>query len=60
MKKKKKSFKVDFSCYNIAGKKYCEAVRIEPAYLDNNGKAFWQLRSCNDEYSILLQGNFQN
>ncbi|KAK2366213.1 Zinc-finger domain of monoamine-oxidase A repressor R1 protein [Trifolium repens] len=36
-------------------KKYCEAVRIEPAYLDNNGKAFWQLRSCNDEYSILLQ-----
>ncbi|KAK2420262.1 Zinc-finger domain of monoamine-oxidase A repressor R1 protein [Trifolium repens] len=36
-------------------KKYCEALRIEPAYLDNNGKAFWQLGSCSDEYSILLQ-----
>ncbi|CAJ2662081.1 unnamed protein product [Trifolium pratense] len=33
----------------------CDAVRIEPEYFDNSGKAFWQLRSCNDEYAFLLQ-----
>ncbi|CAJ2659488.1 unnamed protein product [Trifolium pratense] len=33
----------------------CDAVRIEPEYFDNSGKAFWQLRSCNDEYVFLLQ-----
>ncbi|WJX70807.1 hypothetical protein P8452_54875 [Trifolium repens] len=33
----------------------CDAVRIEPEFLDSSGKAFWKLRSCNDEYAFLLQ-----
>lgn len=38
----------------------CDAVRVDPEYLDNSGKTFWKFKSCNDEYSFLLQGNFRN
>ncbi|CAJ2665976.1 unnamed protein product [Trifolium pratense] len=37
------------------GNQCCDAVRIEPEYLDNSGKTFWKLRCCNDEYAFLLQ-----
>ncbi|XP_039683075.1 uncharacterized protein [Medicago truncatula] len=33
----------------------CDAVRIEPEYLDNSGNAFWKLKSYNGEYAFLLQ-----
>ncbi|KAI5442565.1 uncharacterized protein LOC127120161 isoform X1 [Lathyrus oleraceus] len=33
----------------------CDAVRVDPEYLDNSGKTFWKFKSCNDEYSFLLQ-----
>ncbi|CAJ2665977.1 unnamed protein product [Trifolium pratense] len=36
-------------------KKCCDAVRVEPEYMDTSGKAFWKLGCCNDEYSFLLQ-----
>ncbi|CAI8594140.1 unnamed protein product [Vicia faba] len=37
------------------GNQCCDAVRIEPEYLDNTGKTFWKFRSCNDEYAFLLR-----
>jgi len=48
------------SSFNIVGNQHCDTVRIEPEYLDSNGKAFWILRSCNDDYAFMLQGNSQN
>jgi hypothetical protein len=35
--------------HNIVGNQCFDEVKIEPEYLDNSGKAFWKLRSCNDE-----------
>jgi hypothetical protein len=49
-----------FFSFKIVGNQCCDAVRIEPEFLDSSGKAFWKLRSCNDEYAFLLQGNSQN
>ncbi|CAL5186151.1 unnamed protein product [Lathyrus oleraceus] len=37
------------------GNQCCDAVRIEHQYMDNSGKSFWKLRSCDDEYAFLLQ-----
>ncbi|CAI8583080.1 unnamed protein product [Vicia faba] len=37
------------------GNQCCDAVRIEHQYMDNSGKAFWKLRSCDDEHAFLLQ-----
>ncbi|KAL5080444.1 hypothetical protein RYX36_008865 [Vicia faba] len=37
------------------GNQCCDAVRIEPEYLDKTGKTFWKFRSCNDEYAFLLR-----
>ncbi|CAK8533268.1 unnamed protein product [Lathyrus sativus] len=37
------------------GNQCCDAVRIKHQYMDNSGKTFWKLRSCDDEYAFLLQ-----
>ncbi|KAG4383266.1 hypothetical protein AAZX31_13G033500 [Glycine max] len=37
------------------GKHSSDAMRIEPACLDNNGQVFWKLKSYNSECAVLLQ-----
>ncbi|BAU01858.1 hypothetical protein VIGAN_11119200 [Vigna angularis var. angularis] len=40
------------------GEKYksgCDATRINPEFVDNNGMTFWKLQSYNDESVLLLQ-----
>ncbi|TKY46536.1 Cell division cycle-associated 7 protein [Spatholobus suberectus] len=37
------------------GKHSSDATRIEPEFLDNNGQAFWKLKSYNGECAVLLQ-----
>ncbi|KAK8470094.1 hypothetical protein PHAVU_004G063400 [Phaseolus vulgaris] len=33
----------------------CDALRIKPEFVDNNGKTFWNFRSCSSECTVLLQ-----
>ncbi|KAK8470092.1 hypothetical protein PHAVU_004G063200 [Phaseolus vulgaris] len=33
----------------------CDALRIKPEFVDNNGQAFWNFRSCSSEYTVILQ-----
>lgn len=34
-------------------------MRIEPEFLDSSGHTFWKLKSYNNEYVVLIQGNSQ-
>jgi len=51
---------VDIFPNHFAGKQCPDVVRTEPEFFDSNGQVFWKLKSYNDKYSLLMQGNFQN
>jgi hypothetical protein len=34
--------------------------RTEPDFFDSSGQTFWRLKSYDDEYAFLMQGNSQN
>jgi hypothetical protein len=48
-----------FSFY-IVGKQYSDAVTAELEFFDCNSQAFWNLKSYNDDYALLMQGNSEN
>ncbi|WVZ14111.1 hypothetical protein V8G54_011677, partial [Vigna mungo] len=48
------------NCFsNVKDKSGCDATRINPMFVDNNGMTFWKVQSYNDE-CVLLQVNSQN
>ncbi|XP_052723404.1 uncharacterized protein LOC128193343 [Vigna angularis] len=39
----------------VKDKSGCDATRINPEFVDNNGMTFWKLQSYNDESVLLVQ-----
>ncbi|KAK7364822.1 hypothetical protein VNO80_13565 [Phaseolus coccineus] len=46
---------LELKCTTQKAKLGCDALRIKPEFVDNNGKTFWNFRGCSSEGAVLLQ-----